>query len=240
MTSYSKTMKDSLKLIKPAKKCCERIYDDIQKLSGEKDSTARINIIRNASKFFKCEHCFSSFLRSLFVSAGNITDPSKQYHLELSLYSLEESMLVKEILEENGISMSYTLRKNRHVLYVKSSLKIEDFFVTIGANESVFDLMNEKIKREILEDTNRQTNCDFVNIQRTLDTSKFHIRIINDIISRDKFNNLSVELRETANVRLNNEQASLRELALLHNPPITKSGVKHRLDKIVEYYNSLK
>lgn len=240
MTSYSKQTKETLKTIKPAKKCCERIYNDVHGLENESDFEKRLAIIINSSKFFKCEHCFSSFLRCLFISFGNVTDPSKQYHLELSFQSCEECMAVKSILDDNGFSMSYIKRKNRHVLYVKSSQKIEDFFITIGANSSVFDLMNAKIEREIVEDINRQTNCDLVNIRRTLKSSKFYIDVINKLKKSEKYNGLSAELKETAELRIENEQASLRELALLHNPPITKSGVKHRLDKIVEYYESLK
>ena len=41
------------------------------------------------------------------------------------------------------------------------------------------------------------------------------------------------ELQITAMLRLEHFDATLSELAALHDPPITKSGVNHRLKKIV-------
>ena len=41
------------------------------------------------------------------------------------------------------------------------------------------------------------------------------------------------ELRTTARLRLENPEATLGELAALHTPPITKSGVNHRLKKLL-------
>jgi DNA-binding protein WhiA len=48
-----------------------------------------------------------------------------------------------------------------------------------------------------------------------------------------RFSLLADELRETARLRLANPDANLLELAALHNPPITKSGLNHRLQKIL-------
>jgi DNA-binding protein WhiA len=44
---------------------------------------------------------------------------------------------------------------------------------------------------------------------------------------------LPQELRETALLRMEYPEASLEELAHRHNPPITKSGLNHRLQKII-------
>ena len=53
------------------------------------------------------------------------------------------------------------------------------------------------------------------------------------LIRMDRLSALPAELRETANLRVENPAASLKELAYLHNPPITKSGLNHRLQRIL-------
>ena len=45
---------------------------------------------------------------------------------------------------------------------------------------------------------------------------------------------LAEELRETAMIRIDNPEATLTELALLHTPPISKSGLNHRLQKLCQ------
>ena len=48
------------------------------------------------------------------------------------------------------------------------------------------------------------------------------------------------ELFETAKLRLENPSMSLAELARSHEPPISKSGLNHRLSKIIEVAENLK
>ena len=55
-----------------------------------------------------------------------------------------------------------------------------------------------------------------------------------------KLDTLPDELKETARVRMENEQLSLADLGALLTPPVTKSGVRHRLDKILYYAQSEK
>ena len=140
---------------------------------------------------------------------------------------------------ENGIDMKKGKRKNRFLLYVKDSTQIEDFFAVIGANKLAFDLMNSKIVREVRGDANRQMNCDMANIKKTLSAAGKHIEMIEDLKEKGLFIRLPQDLRITAELRYENTQASMADLGLLHNPPISKSGVKHRLDKIEELYNEI-
>jgi len=136
--------------------------------------------------------------------------------------------------------MKATKRKNRYLLYIKDSTQIEDFFAVIGANRLAFDLMNSKIVREVRGDANRQMNCDMANIKKTLSAAGKHIEIIGELKNSGAIIRLPADLRETADLRFENTQASMADLGLLHNPPISKSGVKHRLDKIVDFFEELK
>lgn len=239
--SYCKLAKTALmESCEKRKKCCQRMLSDILSLDGESDSEKVIAVVKTAPVHFKCASCFSYYLRGLFLLFGNVTDPEKSYHLELSFETEELRDTVAVILSENGVTMKNSKRKNRYLLYVKDSTEMEDFFAVIGANRLAFDLMNSKIVREVRGDANRQMNCDMANIKKTLSAAGKYIDVIEEMEERGHIIRLPADLRETAKLRIENTQASLADLGLLHNPPITKSGAKHRLDKILDFYNDLK
>lgn len=236
MKSYSSKTKEYLLETKEKKKCCARMLDDIRRLGGTEDPKERAGVLEASPVHFKCPGCFAAYLKGLFLVYGNVTDPAKRYHLELSFPTAEERDAAQKVISENSFSMTCGQRNKRFLLYVKSSAAIEDFFALVGANRSVFDLMNSKIVKELKSQTNRQLNCDMANIRKTLRSAQPYIDAVNELEKSGGIVRLPPELRETARLRLENPQASMSDMALMHNPPISKSGVKHRLDKIMEIY----
>lgn len=231
--SYSSKTKEALRETIDKKNCCRRILSDIENLQSANEDE-HLRIIDTAPSHFKCDNCFSAFLRGLFLVFGNVTDPSKRYHLELSFASEAVRDAVFNVINDHGIEMKCAKRKQRYLLYIKDSEKIEDFFAAIGANKAAFELINSKIVREVRGDANRQSNCDMANIKKSLNASKKYTDLIEKMIDTGAVLKLPSELRETAELRIANPQASMADLALLHKIPISKSGVKHRLDKIAE------
>ena len=182
----------------------------------------------------QCPHCAANFLRGLIVSCGSATDPTKAYHLEFRLSNPEKVPFLAEFLEEQGWRAGCRKLKGGGLgIYVKNSVIIEEMLTMMGANKALFELMNAKIEREIRNSENRVTNCETSNIARAVDASARVREAIEVLIRTDRLAALPAELRETANLRVENPAASLKELAYLHNPPITKSGLNHRLQKIL-------
>lgn len=233
-TSYSSETKEALAQTADKKNCCRRMYSDGVMLRESGDSEERARAIETAHEHFRCQGCFSAFLRGLFVSFGNVTDPAKQYHLELSFSSERERDAADTLLRQNGIVMKKGARRSRSLLYIKSSEEIEDFFAAVGANKAAFALINSKIVREVRGNANRQSNCDMANIKKSLSAAKKYTDVIEKMTADGTVARLPAELFETAMLRMENTQASMSELALMHSVPISKSGVKHRLDKIIQ------
>ncbi len=240
MISYCTETKKYLLETQDKKKCCSRMFGDISALAGHDSSEQRLEVIRKAPEHFKCPGCFQAFLRGMFIVYGNVTDPSKRYHLELSFPTSEERDTVSVIIADNGFDMSPGERRGRYLLYIKSSTKIEDFFALIGANKSVFDLMNSKIVKDLNSQTNRQLNCDMANIRKILTSAQPYIDAINELQNNGGIVRLPADLKQTAKLRTEFPQASMSDLALMHEPPISKSGVKHRLDKIMDIAENFK
>ena len=174
------------------------------------------------------------------MSFVSVTNPDKQYHLELSFETPAERDAAEAILSAAGICMKSGQRGGRYLLYIKSSSDIEDFLAYTGATHAAFDLMNAKIVREVRGNANRQMNCDMANISKSLAAAQQYTNAISEILRQGYEIRLPEELRQTARLRCENPQASMTELGQLHNPPITKSGVKHRLDKILRFYEKLR
>lgn len=236
--SFSKTVKEHLTSQVRKKKCCKHAFDDGCSIYSGVASPA--DLIKKGAAGLVCADCQGSFLAGLFVASGNISDPSKSYHFEFSVPDADTSDAVSEVLTSFGFAPGRGTRKGRFILYFKNSTIIEDILGFMGAATGVFELMNAKIIREMREDTNRQVNCDSANIAKTLSAAEKHINIITELKDNGSFNLLTGDLKETAKLRIDFPDASISELGLKFSPPISKSGVKHRLDKITAFYETEK
>jgi DNA-binding protein WhiA len=187
-----------------------------------------------------CAHCVNVFLRGAFVSIGTVNEPMHSYHAEFSLASEERAECLDGLLAELGIPCRRIVRKNKIGLYYKSSSAIEELFAEMGASRAVFDLVNAKIEREIRNNENRATNCDARNIARAVEASQKQMNAIIRLMDCGMLGSLDDDLRKTAELRMEHGEVSLSELAALHDPPISKSGLNHRLSKLCELAEKIK
>jgi hypothetical protein len=181
-----------------------------------------------------------SFFRELFLSSGNISDPKDAYHLEFVISDEETARGIKETAHSEGIFLKYVKRRNRHVLYLKSSEQIEDFLYYIDAPAISFDLMETKIIKDVRNNINRVTNFESANLGKISNASARQMAAINFIIDKGKFDLLPEELKQTANLRLENIEMSLEEIGEISEPAVSKSGIKHRMQKIIDIAGGLK
>lgn len=184
---------------------------------------------------FDCDACTRYFISGVLIAAGTATDPAKGLHMEFACRDSGTARRLSEVLEEAANAAPKSVRrKNGLHLYYKNSAAMEDLFSYLHAHKALFALINQKIEREIRNDENRATNCVARNIQKAVMAAAEQVTAIEQLKRSREWDKLSEPLRETAELRLSNPEATLSELALLHNPPITKSGLNHRLKKLVE------
>lgn len=120
-------------------------------------------------------------------------------------------------------------------IYFKDSEEIVDILGHIGANRAAFELLNVKIYKDIRNNVNRVSNCELANIGKTVAASNEQMKAIETIIQSGKADELPDELRATLDIRAAFPNATLSELAEKHTPPITKSGVNHRLKRLIDF-----
>ncbi len=177
--------------------------------------------------------CRKAFLRGAFLAGGSVTDPQKRYHLELSTTHLSVSRETETLLRELGLEPKETERKGSSVVYYKQSESIEDFLTAIGAPVSAMAVMQAKIEKEWRNEANRKTNCDSANVDKAVAAAQEQLSSLRLLEERGILETLPEKLRETALLRRENPSATLSELAELHEPPLSKSAINHRLRKLM-------
>ncbi|MBQ8441614.1 MAG: DNA-binding protein WhiA [Clostridia bacterium] len=185
-----------------------------------------------------CEGCRSAFLRGLFLASGTVNDPHKAFHLEI-LQREGFSASVSDFLSDCGYPPRRIKRPRGIGLYYKDSGAIEDLLALMGAQHLIFEVINSRIERDIRNNENRATNCVAKNIEKTISAATRHMEAINKLMEHGKLENLPEGVRNTAMLRYRNPDATLDELARLHEPTISKSGLNHRLQKILQEADEL-
>jgi len=223
--SYSNKVKEQLAAVKTKKKCCAAAYSC--GLSGNYGD-------------FACNNCKKSFFRGLFLSCGSISDPKAAYHLEFAILREDLALEIKNIAYSENILLKYVRRRSKHVLYLKSSEQIEDFLYYIDAPKVSFDLMETKILKDVRNNANRITNFENANIDKISKASAEQIDAINLITAKGKFDALPDELKQTAALRLENIELSIQEIGEISEPAVSKSGIKHRMQRIIAIAGELR
>ena len=195
------------------------------------DNSADVDLPQTVG--FRCAACETHFLRGVFLGAASVSDPNKGYHMEMLFASEGRADAVSGLLNDTVGRPSRTHRGNRFGVCYKSNGAIADLLYLIGCAKTNFDMTNVSIEREIRNNANRATNCETSNISRAVDAAQRHCSAIEALIASRAVDTLSEELRATAYLRLEYPDASLSELALMHEPPLTKSGLNRRLAKLV-------
>ncbi|MBQ8345410.1 MAG: DNA-binding protein WhiA [Clostridia bacterium] len=182
---------------------------------------------------FRCADCSGAFLRGVFLASAAVTDPAKGYHAELLFRSERRASRVEALLGDALSVPGRIHRKNGVGLYYKSNGGIADLLYFVGALDASFRMANVCIERDIRNQENRATNCVTHNISRAVEASRKHVEAIAYLKKIYRFDALSEELRYTADLRREHPSASLAELAAMHDPAITKSGLNRRLQCIL-------
>ncbi len=179
-------------------------------------------------------------VRGAFMGAGTISKPNRKYHLEIVFNNEENAMFIKEIIDKQNITSKIINREKKYVLYIEDGEMISEFLAFIGANKSVLNFENERVLKNVRNNVNRLVNCETANLSKIVTSSVKQIEDIKYIKSKKKFNNLSEKEQEIANLRIKNPNMSLQNLGKMLNPPISKSGVKHRLEGIQNFAEELR
>lgn len=214
---------------------CENdiVIDDSFTLNTLTDVLAITDSVQISEIIYSCSQCSKSFMKGLFLSCASLNDPAKGYHMEFSGVDEERLEQIEGFFDLQGLTLSRSTRRHRPILYYKSTQMIERFLSYIGASKALFGVINARMVGEERNSINRRTNFENANLNRTVSAASDQVSAAKKLERMGRLHLLSAELQESALLRIRHPDASLAELAALHDPPITKSGLTHRLKKLV-------
>lgn len=176
--------------------------------------------------------CRRAFIRGAFLAAGSVSDPEKSYHFEIVCETEEKARQIQEMILSFDVGAKITRRKKNYIVYVKESSQIVDLLNIMEAHAALLDFENVRILKEMRNSVNRQVNCETANIGKTISAAVKQIEDIRYIEKTMGFDKLPESLAKMAELRLEQPEATLKELGQMLDPPMGKSGVNHRLRKL--------
>lgn len=216
----------------------KRVLEATKLLNKYNQIEENLSIANNVIIMQEC--CKRAFIRGAFLASGSISDPRKYYHFEIVCTTMDKARQLQEIIKFFEIDAKIVERKKYFVVYIKEGSGIVDILNVMEAHVSLMELENVRILKEMRNTVNRKVNCETANLKKTVSASVKQIEDITYIRDTIGLSGLSEGLEEVANLRLNNPDASLKELGSMLNPPVGKSGVNHRLRKICKIADCLR
>ena len=161
---------------------------------------------------------------------------TSNYHLEMSFAEEEYANFIAQLMNNFELNAKIIKRRNRYVVYLKSSEKIGDFLRAMGASRSVMNFESTRIDRNMSNTVNRWNNCDIANEIKSLASANKQIDDINTVDMFMGLEMLDEKTRSVALIRRKYPEMSLNELAQVYyeetGQTISKSGLHHRFKKI--------
>lgn len=176
-------------------------------------------------------------IKGTYLGAGSINNPEKKYHLEIGFAEKNNAKKIIEYLLKYSIKANIIEKNNQYSIYIKDGEEISKFLALLGANKAVLKFEEIRVQREMNNKINRIVNCETANLNKTINASIEQIEAIKKLKASGKFKKMDEPLKEIAELRLKNPNASLIELGQILQKPVGKSGVNYRLKKIMEMAN---
>lgn len=183
--------------------------------------------------------CMRAFLRGALLGCGTVTNPEHAYDLQFSVKDEAFAHALAKCLLRFSFPVQRSKRKDTELFYFKKSEQISDLLSLLGAHQSMLHLSDLRVKKQLLGTVNRAMNCDQANLNKQMDASGYQQRQIALLMQDDRFPGLPPALQEIAFARIQAPDASLAELGEMLNPPISKSGVNHRMRRLMDIANSV-
>lgn len=243
--SFSSEVKEEIlnKISHDKKDCCihaEAFGENLTSAVLKNDIKDEYNELFNIGNLNEC--CIKAILKGAFLSSGCIVDPNLDYHFEITFKNKACADYFINLLSVLDFIPKMTKRKKVYNVYIKDSDQISLFLSLVEASKSMLIFEQIRVEKEVKNNINRSINCETANLAKIIKSSVAQIEAINKLKENGVFDTLNDKLKETAKLRLKYKEESLdfisKQTQNTENP-VTKSGLKHRLDKIVTLANKI-
>jgi len=126
-------------------------------------------------------------------------------------------------------------KANLYVVYFKESEQISFMLSLLEANRCMLKFEGIRVIKDVNNSKNRASNCEIANMTKSINSAMIQLNAINVIRKKGRFSTLSDKLKYTASLREQYPTDTLEQIASRTEgkDKVSKSGLKHRLDKII-------
>lgn len=186
------------------------------------------------------ECCRRAYLAGCFLASGSVNDPqTSNYHLEVACQDEALAEYICSLMNSFNLHAKTIERRSKQVIYIKSAEKISDFLRIVGSSQAVMEFENKRIERDFSNNINRWDNCVIANEMKSVAAGASQVEDIRLLLQNYAFYDLDEKTQMIAQIRLENPDVSLQELANIYTKtsglPISKSGINHQLTKIKQH-----
>lgn len=195
--------------------------------------------------FLMHDEDIKAYLGGWFLVSGSVNAPtSVNYHCEFRVKKEVIGRQLIHLFEQFKIQFKIASRRNELFIYTKSAEKISDVLKLIGVNQALFLFEGSRVDRDIFISMTRLENCDYANAKKTQQSAQTQLEAITLLRQFHKLEFMDKKIQDIAILRERYPDYSLSELAQVMsnsaNVPISKSGIKHRLDRLVKVAHQMK
>lgn len=190
------------------------------------------------------EESAQAYLAGCFLARGSVNAPTRpNYHLEIAVNTEEMAQFLIKLLSRFGLNSKQTMRRNKPVVYIKAADMIADFLKIVGAYNKTMEFEDIRIQRDFRNSLTRLDNCEVANEVKSIKAGNVQLDAIYKLIEHNRFSHIEARLIEVAELRMDHPEASLNELIEIYyqetGTKLSKSGLKHRFNKIIELAQKL-
>ena len=176
-----------------------------------------------------------AMLRGAFLARGSMSDPNLRYRIEILCKTDAFVKMLVLLMHAENIQPGTRVLDTTWSIYFKKHDEICDFLVILGAVNQMMELQNIRAQHEVNRMVARSVNLDTWTVRQQSEASAKRNQKLQELLNSEKAAKIPKDLLAVAKVHLDNPGLSLSELGKLMDPPISKSGMNHRLRKLMDF-----
>lgn len=173
-----------------------------------------------------------AYLRGAFLARGSVSDPTKAAHLEVRTDGQPAAEDLAGLMERVGAPARTRAHRGGFSAYVKTVGGVGTLLAAMGAHEAYLQWEDRGVWKEVHATASRLANADAANARRLGRAAAAQLAAIDEAEAAVGLQNLPAALREVAELRRANPDASLQELGQFCSPPVGKAGVADRFRRL--------
>lgn len=203
------------------------------------------NPIENQELTTQSPEAKRAYLRAAFLSGGSVNHPkTAEYHLEIFSKDSDQIVFIQQLMNVFDLNAKITKRRQGFIVYLKDAEHISNFLQVAGAQNSLFQFEDIRIKRDFNNSINRVMNCEIANEKKIFIAANEQLK---DIETIEKFipeHHIDEKMKMVMRLRKEYPESSLLDLTNtyeeLYGESISKSGLNHRFNKIKQLAEQIK